>query len=115
MAMELMIKYSEIFTIMIQAFFITAAGIIFVGCFDELKEDIKRSRNIINKKKGGNRSLREYTCSECGYSAWALDHIVETSCHHCGASVKTKPVPIFEKSFVCDEKKQKRVQRFAGK
>jgi ssDNA-binding Zn-finger/Zn-ribbon topoisomerase 1 len=111
--MELMIKLSEVFTIIIQAFFITVAGCIFVGCKDEMIEDLKRGIKL-RKRNGGSR-LREYVCPECGYSAWALDHIFETSCHHCGASVKTKPVPIFEKSFVCDEKKIKRGQRFAEK
>lgn len=105
--MELMIKHSEILTIMIQSFFITAAGFIFVGCWDDLIDDINRSRKTL-KKKGGRKNLREYTCQKCGYSAWALDHIVDTNCHRCGASVKTKPVPINEGSFVCNEKVQKR-------
>ena len=111
--MEHMIKNSIILNIIIQAFFITAASFIFVGCKDEMIEDIKYWIGI-RKKKGGSR-LREYVCPVCGYSAWAPDHIIETTCHHCGASVKTEPVPIFEKSFVCDEKKQKRGQRFAEK
>lgn len=104
--MELMIKHSEILTIIIQAFFITVAGFIFVGCWDELKYDIKRSRKA-QRKKGGKKILREYVCQECGYSAWALDHIVNTNCHRCGAPVKTKPVPIVEGSFVCNEKTEK--------
>lgn len=111
--MEQMIKNSIFLTIIIQAFFITIASCIFVGCKDELIEDIKYGLGI-RKKKGGSR-LREYDCPECGYSAWALDHIIETNCHRCGASVKTKPVPIFEKSNVCDENKQKKGQRFAEK
>ncbi|MDW5300219.1 MAG: hypothetical protein SA378_08795 [Sedimentibacter sp.] len=101
--MELMIRHSEILTIMIQAFFITTAGFIFIGCWDELILDIRRSRKLL-RKRGGEKLLREYTCPKCGYSAWALDHIVDTNCHRCGAPVTTKPVPAAEGSFVCNEK-----------
>jgi len=58
--------------------------------------------------KGDIKMLREYTCQKCGYSAWALEHILNTTCFHCGAPVTTKPVPTFEGSFVCDEKTKKR-------
>jgi len=108
MTMELMIKHSEILTIMIQAFFITAAGFIFVGCGSEFLEDISRSRKIL--KKGEKKKLREYTCPKCGYSAWALDHIMSCKCFKCKTEVQTKPVATSEeKSCVCNEKKLKRV------
>ena len=108
--MELMIKHSEILTIMIQAFFITVAGFIFVGCWEEVLHDIKKGQKSL-KKKGGKKHMREYTCPKCGYSAWALDHILTVDCCKCGTVVETKPVPVCddEKSFVCDEKKLKRM------
>lgn len=110
MVMEQMIKHSEILTIMIQAFFITTACFIFVGCWNEVLNDIKRNRKKL-KKKGGNKRMREYTCPKCGYSAWALDHILTVNCRECGTFIKTKPVPVSEsdKSFVCDEKRHKRM------
>lgn len=104
--MELMIKHSQILTILIQAFLMTIVGCIFVGCWNEIIYDIKRSRKAL-RKKGGKKTLREYTCKECGYSTWALDHIIDTNCYRCCAPVKTKPVPKFEGSFVCNEKVQK--------
>lgn len=54
--------------------------------------------------------MREYTCPNCGYSAWALEHILSCKCLKCGAEVKTKPVAISEEksSFICDTKKLKR-------
>lgn len=112
--MELMIKYSEFLTIIIQAFFITVAGFIFVGCWDELIADIKMSRKTL-KKRGGSVNLRNYSCPKCGFRAWALDHIIDTKCHSCGNSVTTEPVPKIEKSFVCNDKKLKSGQRFATK
>jgi len=110
--MELMIKHSEILTILIQAFFITAAGFTFIGCWQEVLYDIKRIRKPM--RKGGKRTMREYTCPKCGYSAWALDHILNTKCHKCGSDVETKPVPICENegSFVCNERNLKKKQRF---
>ncbi len=57
-------------------------------------------------------NLREYTCPNCGYSAWALDHILECNCFKCKTPVRTEPVPIVEiteKSFVTNKKKQKKV------
>jgi len=113
--MELMIKYSEILTIMIQAFFITVVGFIFVGCGSELLEDIKESKKTLKKRKGGKRNMRVYTCPDCGYIAWALDHIYDTNCHHCGASVKTKPIPKIEKSFLFSEKAHKNDLKFIEK
>lgn len=48
--MELMIKHSEILTVIIQAFFITVIGFIFVGCWDELMTDLRLSKKILKKK-----------------------------------------------------------------
>lgn len=98
--MELMIKYSEILTILIQAFMITVAGFIFVGCWDELIHDLKRARRL--KKKGGRRNLRQYVCPVCGFKAWTLEHISETTCRNCGKTVITEPVPKVrdEESFI---------------
>ena len=100
--MELMIKHSEILTILIQEFMITAAGFIFVDCWDELMHDIKMTKKL--KRKGGKKTMRVYTCPKCGYEAWALDNILETSCRKCGHKVKTEPVPKFnpEESFMFD-------------
>lgn len=82
---------SEIGTIMVQVFLINIVGhIVVIGCVN----------NLIKHRKRGKR-LREYTCPECGFSAWALDHIIETNCHQCGASVKTKPVVKIERCTVC--------------
>lgn len=53
--MELMIKHSEILTILIQAFMITTVGFILIGCGNELIHDIKRSRKIL--KKRGERKI----------------------------------------------------------
>lgn len=58
------------------------------------------------------KNMREYTCPKCGYSAWALDHILAVTCRKCGTVVETKPVPVIdenEKSFVCDGRKHKRM------
>lgn len=112
--MELMIKHSEILTILIQVLMITAAGIIFIGCWDELIYDIRRSRKLM--KKGGRKRMtpvNEYICPVCGYSAWALEHISECTCPKCGTVVKTKPVPncINEKSFVVNERDLKKGQQ----
>lgn len=108
--MELMIKHSEIVTILIQAFMITAAGFIFVGCWDEVLYDIKRNfrRSRKLRMKGG-KYMRQFTCPVCGYEAWALDHILEATCK-CGNLVKTEPVPKVkdEESFMFDKKRQKR-------
>lgn len=48
--MELMIKHSEILTILIQAFMITTVGFILIGCWNELIQDIKGSRKILKKR-----------------------------------------------------------------
>lgn len=89
--MELMIRHSGFMTILIQAFMITVAGFIFVGCWDEFINDMKRTKRL--KKKGGRRNLRQYVCSGCGFKAWALDSIRETTCNNCGMTVITEPVP----------------------
>lgn len=89
-----MIKFSEILTIMILGFLITLTIYIPFCCLKELTSQSQRKRG---------KRLREYTCKKCGYSAWALDHILETKCHKCGADVKTVPVPVFEGSSVCNE------------
>lgn len=88
--MELMIKYSGILTILIQVFMITAVSFIFVGCWDEVLYDIRRSREL--RMKGG-KNMRRFTCPNCGYGAWALDDILEVTCRKCGNHVKTEPVP----------------------
>lgn len=88
--MELMIKHSEILTITIQISMIIIAGFIFVGCWDELMNDIKSYKK--RYKKGGKKSMRVYKCPICGFKAWALDHITETSCRICGHIVKTEPM-----------------------
>jgi len=108
--MELMIKHSEILTIIIQSFLITTVSIIFIGCWDEVLYDTRKFRRLL-KKRGGKKHMREYTCPKCGYSAWALDHLLVVTCRHCGTVVETKHVPACEneRSFVCDEKKIKRV------
>lgn len=89
--MELMIKYSEFLTILIQALMITVAGFIFVGCWDEVIHDVKRTKRL--KRKGGRKNMRQYVCSGCGFKAWALDNIRETTCNNCGMTVITEPVP----------------------
>lgn len=55
--------------------------------------------------------MREYTCPKCGYSAWALDHIMSCKCKKCGTEVQTKPVATSdeESSSVCDVKRLKRM------
>lgn len=98
--MELMIKHSKILTILIQAFMITAAGFIFVGCWDDFIHDIKRTKRL--KKKGGIKTMRHYICPCCGFKAWTLEHISETTCRNCGKTVITEPVPKVrdEESFI---------------
>ncbi|GEM_PF-1588944 len=112
--MELMIKNSQILTIMIQAFMITVIGIILVGCWNELIYNIRKGRKLM--KKGGRKRMgpvNEYLCPVCGYSAWALEHISECTCPKCGSVVKTKPVHncINEKSFVVNERDLKMGQQ----
>lgn len=109
--MELMIKHSEFLTIIIQALFITLAGIGFIGCLDEFIHDIKRIRKI--QKKGGSKTLRKYNCSNCGFGAWALDHILVTKCNKCGATVETKPMPKNDESYAFGGKHKDRNVRFA--
>lgn len=111
--MELMIRHSEIITILIQAFMITVAGFIFVGCLDELMHDLKRANKL--KKKGGLRTMRHYICPCCGFKAWTLDHIYETTCSSCGEKVVTEPVPKVkdEESFIRRGEKNRR--QFAAK
>ena len=106
--MELMIRHSEFLTILIQAFMITLAGFIFVGCWDELIHDIKRTKKL--KRKGGKINMRIYICPECGFEAWALDNVTETSCRKCGHKVKTEPMPKFnpEESFMFDRNGKRR-------
>lgn len=125
--MELIIKHSDLITIIIQAFLITATGFLFVFCCDEVIDGIneklkmffirriymrrkKKYYQKIQKRIGGSKHMREYTCPNCGYSAWALDHLLTVNCK-CGTVVETKPVPVNEdeKSFVCDERKFKRM------
>jgi len=98
--MELMIKYSEFLTIIVQAFLITLAGFIFVGCWSEVLSDVRNNRSRRKLRKGAKRMLREYICYSCGFKAWALDSIIDTKCRKCGAKVVTKPVPKVEKSFI---------------
>lgn len=87
---------SEIGTIIVQAFVITLVGYIFVDCVT----------NLLLKRKGGKSKMgfRIYVCAKCGYSAWAMDHIIETKCLNCGATVKTKPIPKIEKSSLFSER-----------
>jgi DNA-directed RNA polymerase subunit RPC12/RpoP len=95
--MELMIKYSEISTIMLQAFLITLIEYIVIGCAAVvMRENFKK----LKKRMGGNKNLREYICPGCGFSAWTLDRIVDTKCRKCGYKVITKPVPKIERSFI---------------
>lgn len=105
--MELMIKYSNILTILIQAFMITAASFIFVGCWDEVLYDIRQSKKL--RMKGG-KSMRRFTCPICGFKAWALDDLMEVTCRKCGSQVKTEPVPKVkdEKSFMREGRIKKR-------
>lgn len=110
-----MIKHFEFLSIMIQAFFITTTGFIFVYCCDDFLDDIISSRKTLKKIKRGKRNLRGYTCLNCGFSAWALDHIVDTYCHHCGIAVRTKPIPKIERSFVCGKRRHSDELRFVKK
>lgn len=105
--MALMIRHSEVITILVQAFMITAAGFIFVGCWDEVLHDIRRSKK--QKMKGG-KHMRQFTCPACGYTAWALDHILEVTCRKCGNLVKTEPVPkvLDKKSFMFEGQRKKK-------
>lgn len=34
--------------------------------------------------------FKVYECPVCGFSAWALDHILVVKCHICGTLVETK-------------------------
>lgn len=103
--MELMIKYSEFLTIIIQAFMITVAGFIVVGCWDEVIHEFKRAKRL--RRKGGKKTVRHYDCPCCGFKAWTLDHIFETTCNNCGSTVRTEPVPKVkdEESFIRRVKK----------
>ena len=89
--MELMIKHSEFLTILIQALMITVAGFVFVGCWHEVMDDIKRAKKP--KRKGGKGTVRNYTCPVCGHREWTMDNITETKCRTCGHTCKTEPIP----------------------
>ncbi len=107
--MQLMIKHSEFLTIIIQAFFITLASVTFVGCWDEVLYDIRRSRKL--RMKGG-KNMRRFTCPNCGYGAWALDHLLEVTCRKCGNNVKTEPVPKVKNSYIVGYKRPEGGERF---
>jgi len=51
----------------------------------------------------------------CGYIVWALGHINDTSCHHCGATVKTKSMTKLEESFAFGGKAHKNELKFVRK
>lgn len=110
--MELMIKYSKFLTIIVQAFLITIGFFIFIGYWSEY---VRKNRSRRKLKKGAKKKLREYTCYNCGFSAWALDCIVDTKCSKCGAKVITKPVPKIERSFICGTRGHNRELNFIKK
>lgn len=39
-------------------------------------------------------TFREYKCTNCGYEAWAMDHLLIIECHICGAKVETKEIDL---------------------
>lgn len=44
--------------------------------------------------------FREYICTNCGFSAYAIDRLLKVKCSKCGTLVETKPVPKVDKSYL---------------
>lgn len=89
--MELMIKHSEILTIMIQAFMITAILFICINCMNEFR----MSRKPIRKGQRHNNLSNKSVCPECEGSAWTSEHIT---------AVKTKPMHCKVRKVVVNER-----------
>lgn len=59
--------------------------------FNTQKINLLRITKKVNK-------FRYYKCSNCGYSAYAVDKALKVTCSVCKTLVETKPVPEIKKS-----------------